>query len=104
MNYHHLNIKTQLYTKILCGRSELSKNRKADWLQSQYHESRDPPQLYPYVSSSNLLSARGPEELSAAPILLLPIDALIEEISLYINEKPPATWSPEQIAYTSCVS
>ena len=64
----------QLYTKILCGWNELSRDRPADWEECEYGVAGDMAELPPHVRHPDLLPAHSAEEIPAAPFLLPPGD------------------------------
>ena len=63
-----------MYTEILCGRIELSRDRPADREEREYGVAGDTAEPHPHVRHPDLLPAHSAEEVSAAPFLLPPRD------------------------------
>ena len=66
-----------MYTKILCGWSELSGDRPADRQEREYGIAGDTEELHLHVLHTHLLPAHSAEEISAAAFLLPPRDVPI---------------------------
>lgn len=73
MNYKHLSIEERsCIRKYYVEGLSYQKNSAADRTQRQHRLTGDTPKLHGYVRHPDLLPTHGPEEVSAAPLVLPP--------------------------------